>query len=251
MRTDTGFFLDSGAFTAFTKGVEINIEDYATFVHTHKDNITVASSLDAIGDAAKSYELYIQLRQMGCDVIPVFHCREDVKWLDKYLDEGCEYIALGGMVPEAKPWLAKWLDTLWQYHLTDEAGEPIVKVHGFGMTILDFMVAYPWYSVDSSSWTYGGRFSCGLIKYPNGKYVWTYFGQRHSSRKKINGKNYWSMDPTTASFVKAYVESMGYDVDSFEDTKKLNLFNASVFDSWAKYSLGEQRNYIQQKGLFD
>ena len=35
MRTDTGFFLDSGAFTAFTKGVEIRVEDYADFVHTH------------------------------------------------------------------------------------------------------------------------------------------------------------------------------------------------------------------------
>lgn len=249
MKTDTDFFLDSGAFTAFTKNVEIKPEDYARFIHDHIDNITIASSLDAIGDADRSYELFKIMKNLGCDVIPVFHCREDYLYLEKYLYEGADYIALGGMVPESKPWLKKWLDTVWENYLVNPDGSAKVKVHGFGMTIFDFMVAYPWYSVDSSSWTYGARFSCGLIKYPNGKYSWTYFGQNHSSRKQLNGKNYWTMDPITQSAVDKFVTSLGYSAEDFTDTAKLNLFNADVFDSWLKFDLGVFQ-HKQEMGLF-
>lgn len=238
MGSNTDFFLDSGAFTAFTKGVEIKPENYARFIHDHHANITTASSLDAIGNAERSYELFNVMKSLGCDVIPVFHCREDTVWLEKYLNEGCDYIALGGMVPESKAWLNHWLNDIWGNFLINKEGQAKIKIHGFGMTILDFMLDFPWYSVDSSSWTYGARFSYGLIKYPNEKYVWTYFGQRHSSRKQLNGKNYWAMDIITQRVIVDFIASLNYSIKDFEDTSKLNLFNVAVFDSWSNYNLG-------------
>lgn len=41
------------------------------------------------------------------------------------------------------------------------------KVHGFAMTKTQFMLKYPWYSVDSSSWNTGQRF--GILMYYNGR----------------------------------------------------------------------------------
>jgi hypothetical protein len=252
MRQPGDFFLDSGAFTAFTKDVIINPEDYARFIHANEKNITIASSLDAIGDAAETYRLYRLMKdELGCpDVIPVFHCREDFKWLERYIEEKVPYMALGGMVPEAKPWLKKWLDLVWGDYLTNEDGSAKIKVHGFGMTILDFMQDYPWFSVDSSSWTYGGRFSYGLILYPNGRYAWTYFGQNHSSRKEWGGKNFWTYDSELQKHVEKFITTLGFDVAAFEDTHQLNLFNAAVFDSWSHKSLGIFKRDKIQQGLF-
>ena len=45
----TKIFLDSGAFTMFTKGVKIDLEQYAQFIIRHQDIIEVVANLDAIG----------------------------------------------------------------------------------------------------------------------------------------------------------------------------------------------------------
>ena len=154
-------FLDSGAFTAFTKKAVITVDRYAEYLHSSNKIWTTCSSLDAIGDAAKSYEYFKALRSLGCKVQPVFHCREDESWLRKYLDEGHDYIFLGGMVPEQTGWLLNWLDGLWRNYLTNRDGTPRVKIHGFGLTDQKLMFRYPWHSVDSTSWLMTGVFgSC-------------------------------------------------------------------------------------------
>jgi len=127
MQMTDNFFLDSGAFSAFTKGKVIDVERYAEFVQLHRENITVASSLDSIGNAQKSLDLYTELvTQLGCpEVIPVFHCREDPKYLVEYIKMGVPYMALGGMVPESTSWLYGWLDDLWANYLTDNNGNAL------------------------------------------------------------------------------------------------------------------------------
>ena len=42
-------FLDSGAFTAFTKGIEININRYAEYIKKTEGIWSVCSNLDTIG----------------------------------------------------------------------------------------------------------------------------------------------------------------------------------------------------------
>lgn len=145
-------FLDSGAFTAFTKKKIIDVKQYAEYIHSGEQIWSAVSSLDAIGDPEKSYEYFRVLHDLGCNVCPVFHCREPVSWLKRYLDEGHPYIFLGGMVPESSSWLREWLDDLWGNYLTDAKGLPRVKIHGFGLTDQNLIFRYPWYSVDSTSW---------------------------------------------------------------------------------------------------
>ena len=249
------FFLDSGAFTAFTKNVTIKAEDYAEFIHTHKEKITVASSLDAIGDAEESYRLYKRMKELGCDVIPVFHGREDVSFLRRYLDEGATYIALGGMVPETNAYIGPWLDDLWSNVLTYPDGKPRVQVHAFGMTILQFIQKYPWRSVDSSSWSYGARFGAVLVQWPDKSFGWCYITERHSTRKIWGERHYATMAPAYQEAVRdflARVDSPPVD-EMKEETRLINVHNIRAFESWVTDPDAVPEIYlpIQEKGIFD
>jgi hypothetical protein len=245
------FFLDSGAFTAFTKGAVIDIENYTRFIEANRERITVASSLDAIGDAEGSYRNLKRAEELGAKVIPVFHCREDFDWLRRYLDEGYEYIALGGMVPEVKAWIAKWLEQVWGL-LVDDEGRARVKVHGFGMTILDFMEKYPWHSVDSTSWTYGGRFGAMLVLWPTGRNSWVYTGDQHTSRKQWREAHLEVMSKP----VRDYVLEWAYKVSGLTyeklraDTSAISQHNIKAFQHWATTRPTDVR-YLPHEGLFD
>lgn len=158
-------FLDSGAFTMFTKGVNVDLKQYADFIQKYDRLIEIASSLDAIGRgeeyAQKSYDNFKTLLSYGAKVQPVHHARDPDHWLQRYIDEGHDYIFLGGMVAESSVFLREWLDHIWEKFLTNPDGTPKVKIHGFGLTTLDLMLRYPWYSVDSTSWVLKSRY--GMI----------------------------------------------------------------------------------------
>lgn len=182
------FFLDSGAFSAFTKGAVIDTKEYAAFVREHKAAITIASSLDVIGDAEASYRTYRQLRdEEGVDVIPVFHCREDEKWLVRYIKEGARYIALGGMVPESIAYKFTWLDKLYSRYLTDASGAPVVKVHGFGLTVGRLIERYPWFSVDSTTWLNSARFGTIIMNFSGARLEHVAVSDRNPMRKQKDG----------------------------------------------------------------
>lgn len=148
-------FLDSGAFSAMTLGKEINIDEYCKFILETK--IQTYSVLDVIGDAQGTYQnLLFMQSEYGLSPIPVFHMggrEEELKRLLKY-----DYIALGGLVKAAniKPHVKK----CWEIILRSDKN---IKIHGFGLTNINMMKSYPWYSVDSSSYTGCRRFGRQLI----------------------------------------------------------------------------------------
>lgn len=150
-------FLDSGAFSAFTKGVQVDIAAYCDYIKRNQDiiasvdGILCASVLDSIGNAQGTYENQMQMQRLGVKPLPCFHYGEDERYLEWYLNN-YDYITIGGMVPISTPQLRIWLDRLWDKYLTNGAGRPRVRVHGFGLTSLALTQDYPWFSVDSSTW---------------------------------------------------------------------------------------------------
>ena len=150
-------FLDSGAFSAFTKGVQVDIRGYCDYIKRNLDIIEnidgalCASVLDGIGDPLKTWQNQQTMEQMGVRPLPCFHYGEDERYLEWYI-QNYDYITLGGMVPISTPQLFHWLDRIWEKYLTDGSGRARLKVHGFGLTAQALMERYPWYSVDSSSW---------------------------------------------------------------------------------------------------
>lgn len=159
------FFLDSGAYSAWSQGTEIDIDEYAAFIRHNIEHIEVYANLDVIAGqpgrhasaaereegARLSWENFLYLRREGLRPLPVYHAGESWKWLDNMLSYGCDYIGLGGLVGLNAERRRDWLDTVFK-RITDKEGMPIVKTHGFGMTAIPLIFRYPWHSVDSTTW---------------------------------------------------------------------------------------------------
>ena len=159
--------LDSGAYSAWNKGVEIDIDKYIAYIKRYEHVIGAYVNLDVIpgspeGDeptaqeadaaAQASWDNLKYMESKGLHPVPVFHYGEPFKWLRKMLDEGYEFVGLGGIADtrHASKRLT-WLDFAFTI-LTDGQGWPLVKVHGFALTSTEVLVRYPWFSCDSASW---------------------------------------------------------------------------------------------------
>lgn len=203
-------FLDSGAFSAFTKGIEVDIVQYCEFIKRNADIIEVASVLDAVGDPLKTWQNQQHMEALGAPALPCFHYGEDERYLEWYVDR-YEYITLGGMVPISTPQLLLWLDRLWEKYLTDGAGRPRTKVHGFGMTSVPLMKRYPWYSVDSSSWVQVG--SIGSIMHPDFGVI--AMSDKSPSRKQ-EGRHFNTLSHLEQSKLAHEIHRLGYTVHELQ-----------------------------------
>lgn len=229
-------FLDSGAFTVFTKGASIDLDAYCQFIERRMHSFNPVASLDIIeaGHEDRAYENLKVMRGRGIAACPTHHHQDKEHWLQRYLDDGYDYIFLGGMVGGAVPVLREWLDVMWDKYLTHPDGTPKVKVHGFGLTSFELMLRYPWYSVDSSSWNAYGRFGAIYLDMVNAhgeKYVTHFYcsSKRLSNMRQLN--THWNnMAPPIQEAFRARVEELGYDFERLrEDTYYRNVFNAYTF----------------------
>lgn len=156
-------FLDSGAFSAYTLGVDLDLPTYCKYIIENEDiirkddGILMASVLDGIGDAQLTYENQMEMERLGAKPLPCFHVGEDERYLEWYI-ANYDYITLGGMVSCSSTQLLIWLERMWEKYLTDGAGRAKIKVHGFGITSKNIMERYPWHSCDSSSWIQAASF---------------------------------------------------------------------------------------------
>lgn len=219
-------FLDSGAFSAYTQGVEIDIQEYITFVKEHEDVLTVYANLDAIGDAVKTLENQRTMEAAGLHPLPCFHIGEDLSYLDLYIAE-YDYIAIGGMlaIGTGRAEVARVLDRLWAERICGADGMPKVKVHGFGLTSLRLMLRYPWYSVDSTSWVITGRMGSVYVPKPWTGALdepWKVCVSTRSPSKSEAGQHITTISPTQREQVLAYCESKGYVLgrSSFREEKE-------------------------------
>lgn len=163
-----GLIMDSGAFSAWSKGKNIDFEKYIEYLHLYEDQIDLIVNLDVIpaspgvkkipkevieNSARKGFRNYRRLIREGFSkekVIHVFHQNEDFKWL-QLMVEKIPYIGLSPANDRTTKEKIRWLDNCMKYVL-DSDGFPKVKFHGFAVTSHELMRRYPWYSVDSSSW---------------------------------------------------------------------------------------------------
>ena len=223
-------FLDSGAFSAFSLGVSVDIEKYAEFVRGNQDIIEMASVLDAIGDPEGTYHNQKKLEKLGVEVLPCFHFGEPLDLCEYYV-QNYPYITLGGMVPIPNAKLEPWLDEVWDKILTDKDGYARCKVHGFGMTSRPLMLKYPWYSVDSSSWVQVAL--NGSITFPEVPGIVTVSAR--SPKRRDFGQHYDTFPEPARNYVNALLEYYGLDLEMVRDDYKPRwALNAFTFDRLGK-----------------
>jgi hypothetical protein len=142
--------MDSGAFSFNNLDVEIDIDEYIDCIK--EDKIDHYSALDVIGDPKATYENYLYMKLKGLDPVPCFHINTNIDFLDFYLEE-CDKLAIGGMVQAQN--IHSNLKKIWSKILNKDRK---IQVHGFGISNPKVAIAYPWHSIDSSSY-------CAITKF--------------------------------------------------------------------------------------
>jgi hypothetical protein len=229
MRANTAqIFLDSGAFSAYTLGVNIDVAEYCGYIQRNRDilrvedGVVMASVLDGIGDPLQTYRNQLEMEWRGAKPLPCFHAGEDERYLEWYV-QNYEYITLGGMVGSSTKALCIWLDRMWERYLTDPGtGRARLKVHGFGITAIPIMERYPWHSCDSSSWIQSAAF--GSIVTPE----WGPLSVSEKSPSRHDaGQHATTLTPIEQDHVLQTLERQGFTYPRL----------SSVYESRAAYNL--------------
>ena len=145
-------FADSGAFSAWTQGVPVTIEEYAEWLHKWKHYFSVYCNLDVIDDPKETKANQLKLESLGLKPLPVWHIRTDKKVFEELCEE-YNYVAVGGMV--GTNWKRLMPKLVWAVKYGFEHN---TVLHGLGFTSTKALMKLPLYSVDSSSWQSGYRY---------------------------------------------------------------------------------------------
>lgn len=159
--------IDSGAFSVWNSGKTIDLDDYIKYCQA-RPNLSVIVGLDVIPPkgvkltpmvkeevAKQGWNNYLKMiRKLPMEkVVPVYHRGDHIKWLETFLDFGCPYIGLSPRFDGAEIGRRfKFLSDCKKITIGSD-GKPIAKAHGFAVTNHRMMTMYPWYSVDSATWT--------------------------------------------------------------------------------------------------
>jgi hypothetical protein len=150
------------------------VDKYAAFLKNNEIACEYYANLDVIFNPklTRRVQRYLEDKH-HLNPIPVVHAQSDPKWLKLYLQEGYQYIALGGPGSVVDHTVYRsWANDMFSIICQGPKRLPTVKVHGFATTDYDLFTDYPWYSSDSSTWAKNGAY--GLILVPhkrNGKHI--------------------------------------------------------------------------------
>lgn len=190
-RRCSGLFIDSGAHTIYTLEVihkghaegygyytspefKKYVRKYCEWLKANEDSLDLYVVVDAIFHPQLSWNvLKFMEKEYGLHPIPVIHFGTDLRWIDKYLDHGYDFLGIGGLGQEAsRNAYFKWADGVFDRLCDNTRRIPVAKTHGFAMTSYQLMIRYPWYSVDSASWAKAAGFGQIFVPHKrNGKFV--------------------------------------------------------------------------------
>ena len=184
--------IDSGAFSAWNKGEEINLDDYIQYGHwaisqaeeigaplrvVNLDVIPGKKGMTAsltkgftnvdnkkiINQAAKQgYKNMLTMLKAGITPIHVFHQGEDFIWLDR-MAEKTDYIGVSPANDMPTRSRNNWISSVFSYLYHNKID---VKTHGFAVHSREMLLKFPWTSCDAASWRLAA--GMGTVYFPVG-----------------------------------------------------------------------------------
>jgi hypothetical protein len=241
-------FLDSGAYSAWTQGVPIDIQKYIEFIKEHQAMLGMYANLDVIGEGGKApsrdtAEKTLQnqhiMEEAGLSPMPCFHFGEPMEYLTYYV-ENYEYMALGGLAALTTDKIRPFLDNCFGNYICGQDGMPRIKVHGFAVTSHKLMMCYPWYSVDSTSWIMTSRM--GGIFVPRtrgGKWIydensWKIAISNRSPGTKEAGKHFYTLNAMEREIILHYITEKGYALGKSRFHKVAQDHELADNEKWAE-----------------
>lgn len=254
-------FIDSGAFSAHTRGAEVDVDAYIEYLNSIDDDVHIFAQVDKIPGVFRQPKtreqlleapiiswhnyLYMRSRVKSPDkLLPIFHQGDDYKWLENMLETTFQrkhipYIGISPANDQPVKEKEKFIDKC--FKIIAKSSNPHVQTHAFGMTSLYVLERYPFTSADSTSWILNGA---------NGS-IMTKYGSVTVSSGRTNAPDHIrKMAKAVQQEIQEYVASHGYDMLQLsEDYKQRILFNIQYLMEWA-------RNYqyspsgVKRKSLF-
>jgi len=255
---ETPVFMDSGAYSAFTRNAYIDIDFYIDYVNFLDEYLICFAQLDVIpGEPGKpktqaqllksaedTWQNYLYMRERVKNVdkcLPVFHRGSDFMFLNRLLafEPKIDYMALGALVGASSVERDIWLTKV--FKVIAASPNPNVKVHAFGMTSLKLLERFPFYSADSTSWIMTG--SNGLIMTQFGNLLVS--GKATKDSRHIN-----NLSKEHFQAVKTYVEEKGFTLEGLAE-KYIDriLLNVAYLTDWSR-SYQYKPKQVAQNRLF-
>ena len=128
------------------------------------------------------------------------------------MNKGYELIGLGGLVGAQDEGAVSWLDRIFDLVCDQPSRLPKVKLHGFGVTIHRLLVRFPWWSVDSTTWTRVGGFGGILVprkqngRFDFGKSPYVIKVSMESPARKELGRHYTTLTTLEKKIVGEWLE---------------------------------------------
>ena len=245
-RNPSKLFIDSGAFTSWTKGISVDVDGYIDYINSLDDKITICAQVDCIPgkfgrirtqkeieeSPIRSWENYLYMKEKlksRDKLIPIFHQEESFEHLKKMLEyrhsDGTP-ISYIGISPSNDRSQADKEDFIARsFYIIKHSSNPNVKTHAFGMSNLSILERYPNTSADSTSWKMSAAFGS----------IMTRLGTIVISSEQLKDKKHIEYMPST---VKEYVKSeclkYGIDYDMlYTDFGTRAKFNINYLKDWA------------------
>jgi len=216
-KKNVSLMLDSGAFSAWTKNAQIDIQEYIQFIKDHLHCIDHYFNLDVIGEAEEgakaTYDNQMIMEKAGLSPIPVYHCGEDISWLKQYAED-YGYVGIGGLAGTPTRYRHNQLKRVF-LAIADKEGYPTVKLHGFAITSIRTMIEFPWYSVDSTSWVLTSRYGTVYVpQHRDGKWDYTQVPLKiivsnKNPKEKLDGWHINSLPRNERKLILSYFKSKG------------------------------------------
>lgn len=253
-------FIDSGAWSAHSKGKEVNIDDYIKYLNEFDDYFYIYAELDKIpGEFRKpktleqkleapkiSWDNYLYMKdkvKSRDKLLPVFHQGEDYKWLINMLEYVHEdtgkhipYIGISPANDSSIPGKIVFIDKC--FEIIKNSSNPNVKTHAFGMTSLEILEKYPFTSADSTSY---------LMSAINGT-IMTDYGYLNVSDRRLSKDNMQFLKDK--ELLEKTVSKYGFTLEELSTS----IANRTIYNM--KYLLDWSENYkykpdiLKQNKLF-
>jgi len=278
-RTSGKLLIDSGAHSAHTKGVKLDLEEYISFVNDNVDKMSLYVQVDKIPgvyrkpktdkdflEAPKlSWENYQYMREKSKDwtkLVPVFHQGEDMKWLENMCDyvfsDGTQ-IPYIGLSPRGDVSLESKYDFCAKcFSVIQKSSQPNIKTHAFGATSLAMLERLPFTSADSTTWVLVSAF--GQVWIPAG-ITGNSFDDTVGVKLGVSKENithptatwtYWEQPKEIQKKLDDYFESIGTNIEKLSMShSERSLASAKFCQDWAKnYQYKGLESFVSTSKLF-